>query len=199
MQLGRGGARWGPTCELHARASSPSSPVPSCPWGGAHSPSSPTLGQPVLGLLGKCSLGGHEQDPSSSLSGVIRASPALGQDADPCHPTQPCQGHAPTSPGIRHSRHCGCRRNGGHHKAVTCVAWPVAGHVRVDQGGLDAGPAKGREGWELNTGHSLHGHGRASWTMHLGNLPQLAWRPRPRASWEGTRHINKAGSPPESK
>lgn len=134
-------------CKLHARASSPSSPVPPCPWG-AHSPSSPTLGQPVLGLLGKCSLGGHEQDPSSSPSGVVTASPALGQDADPCHPTQPHQGHA-TSPPAQESD-TAVTVAAGETAAATELPhvrpglWLVA--LRVDQGGLDAGPAEGEGG-----------------------------------------------------
>ena len=132
-------------CKLHARASSPSSPVPPCPWG-AHSPSSPTLGQPVLGLLGKCSLGGHEQDPSSSPSGVVTASPALGQDADPCHPTQPHQGHA-TSPPAQESD-TAVTVAAGETAAATELPhvrpgpWLVA--LRVDQGGLDAGPVQRR-------------------------------------------------------
>ena len=152
MQLGGGGARWGPTCELHAQASSPSSPVPLCPWGGAQ-PKLPHPGAACVGFVGEMITGGTRARP---LVQPLRYYQSLtcsgpGRRPVPPHPAPPGPRSKPTNPGIRHSRHCGCKRNGSHHRAVTCVAWPVAGHVRVDQGGLDTGPAKGREGWELNT------------------------------------------------
>ena len=152
------------------------------PGGGAQ-PKLPHPGVACVGFVGEMLTGGTRARP---LVQPLRCHQSLacfgpGRRPVPPHPAPPGPRSKPTSPGIRYSRHCGCRRNGSHHRAVTCVTWPMAGHVRVDQGGLDTGPAKGREGWELNTVKpellwDLTGMGQPRKPQHW---PQPPW------PWEG--------------
>lgn len=124
------------------------------PAKGHAAPSSQLLGQPVLGLLGKCLYWGDmSKTPRPAPSGAPQPR-LLGPGCRPAppHPAPPGPCSKPTSPGIRHSRHCGCRRNSSRHRAATRAAWPAADCEEWTKEGWTPGPAEGEwEGWELNT------------------------------------------------
>ena len=115
---------------------------------GGTQPKLPHPGAVCVGFVWDMLTGGPKQEPSSSLSGVGTALPALGQDADPCHPTQPRQGNAASPPAQESDTDVTVAA--GETAATTELSHVWPGPWLIKEGWTLVWQSR-KEGWELNT------------------------------------------------